>query len=645
MKDEEIYEDFNPLEWCYLGYISEDVWDSKDDGIKNTRITPVSVKHNNKWISNRLFQQIWSEVSDSDSIFAYNIVSKVANPKRNTLLEFYVYESNKSKNESNGGNSKYNLNLRYDVKPVSLPFLLNLHYSTKFEDNLNKRYFNLDSYELSLAGNIDGSKCYLRNIGNNSNRIVGPFKCSKQNGIYRLTPFTGKEVYAIHFEPHELENNTIDIEHSYPLILNEKDLLNKLDRVSVDCMTHKQLSDWFKNYSKNLTTIDEQYLETIKSYLKDDELNDPLSTARLQRIVDNIDQYIELDSLRENLEGYYDKYIESHKEIRDKIEEKILVQNIDLQNEAIELSQEIKVYANKISIKKQEFDSLEAKIEEKKEFLESSLKDLETEKINLEQDLDSLKNKIDIATKQLKNPVDVSYYTYDEVRPKTAEQMTLVNDIPLSYLMKNNSKLLDFSNELIQSFDSKSDFWAYKALFVPNVSWAYAYGQIIGKTKIATIYSEYDWLHYEDYKKAGLEKIWFDAHCNPEYIYILHIDGINISCPESGLRPLLDVIDGRVPTLGQTGLGFPSNLWIMASILPASDEEKLNNIGLQLRQNRFCHWGAIANPRIIEIRTGKENPENKSELVSFSASEIISARKIMNYDSSNDSNLEEYLAF
>jgi hypothetical protein len=135
--------------------------------------------------------------------------------------------------------------------------------------------------------------------------------------------------------------------------------------------------------------------------------------------------------------------------------------------------------------------------------------------------------------------------------------------------------------------------FSHKACFIPNVGLAYLFAKALRNTEVLIIHIEHDWLHYSDFTKHGLLSAFTEATNNSEKNYILVLDGLNITQPECGLRPLLNLINGDVPILEGCGLKFPSNLTIMATVLSTAED---NAVGLKLSPSYFSKWFAIGDP-------------------------------------------------
>ena len=95
-------------------------------------------------------------------------------------------------------------------------------------------------------------------------------------------------------------------------------------------------------------------------------------------------------------------------------------------------------------------------------------------------------------------------------------------------------------------------------------------------------------MHYSDFIDHGLLDIWNESFDNANIQYILVLDSLNITRPECGLKPLLDLINKKVPQLlGSKREGFPNNLKIMATLLKNEDD---GGVALELNEDFFKNW-------------------------------------------------------
>ena len=598
MDDEELYKAFEPTRHTILGYVS-DMWKSKNDFDEefNVSIIPISVRNNDRWMpsSSTLVKRISKFFGDS--IFAYKLTKSLPGLTRYSLLEFHVREASPNKG------SKYSVDYDYEVKSVSLPYVLVTDYSS-FIDQIESSFFNPDSVVLQIDKEISG-KCYLQNRGDKNSLILGPFKFSKQVDGYKMLPAIGKEIYGTRISRSDFVDYTVILPDGYERLLNEKDF-NYLKSSPIDCMTSKQLSDWGKSLINSTEGVDAETINNTLNLLKADAFDDNMAKIRLNRISNTLDWISEIISCFEKQKTLVlNQYIDNHPELKKEAEDRVISELEGFENTRSKYIADIEEARNKLEEKQKQFDSkkeeyntLESDIENKRKRLEAELTEVREEHDKIKGEISQLEEKRDLLEVQIEDRSGLKYHVIDNSERKSFSELCAESDIEISVgnELKRNAKRLGIEGELRQSLGEDYSFLNCRAMFVPNMSWVYVYGILLGKTKIASIYPEYDWLHYRDFKDAGLEKIWIDASIDSSYTYILYIDGLNIVTPESGLRSLLDVLEGKSLTLANTGRKIPKNLRIMASLLPSVSDNPDDRIGLHLRPEKFVKWGAVSEP-------------------------------------------------
>ena len=109
---------------------------------------------------------------------------------------------------------------------------------------------------------------------------------------------------------------------------------------------------------------------------------------------------------------------------------------------------------------------------------------------------------------------------------------------------------------------------------------------------------EHDWLHYKDFMNNGLIAVLESCYDNEDINHVLVFDSLNLTQPECGLQPFLDVIEGHSIIIPGIGKALPKNLKVLATI---QDYHEDNRIGLPLNTNNYSAWGRIAsiNDKII----------------------------------------------
>lgn len=160
-------------------------------------------------------------------------------------------------------------------------------------------------------------------------------------------------------------------------------------------------------------------------------------------------------------------------------------------------------------------------------------------------------------------------------------------------LLKENLELEELSEEIREQLNKTSVLFTHKACFIPSVSWAYLYAKAVRNSKLYTLHVEHDWLHYKDFVNNGLIEIMKSCDENKEVNHVLVLDSLNLTQPECGLKPFLDVIAGYSLILPIFNKTLPVNLKILATIVPFSED---NKIGLPLNKLSFSNWGQVLKP-------------------------------------------------
>ena len=103
---------------------------------------------------------------------------------------------------------------------------------------------------------------------------------------------------------------------------------------------------------------------------------------------------------------------------------------------------------------------------------------------------------------------------------------------------------------------------------------------------------EHDWLHYKDFMNNGLASVLESCFDDEEINHVLVLDSLNLTQPECGLQPFLDVISGHSIIIPGVGKAFPKNLKVLATI---QDYQEDNRVGLPLNSKTYAAWGRVAN--------------------------------------------------
>ena len=501
-------------------------------------------------------------------------------------------ERNKDEASSSLGKDKYAVSYNSE-RPVSVSVrrIITVTYKTSLESGF------IAQDEISrFIGSTDIPSIqgffYLRY----GNRLYGLFRYDSLKKT--IIPSDGTTVFAYEMNP----VGRINFENKEYFIRSE----SSLKRVSVvDCMDSDQLADWFKNLLRSEVGLErfrsitmEEFRNFTKYFNENDE---PLNKKRLERIegkvhalnwtYDEMKKLLNSDSdlttnLRNSLQQMKgDFQLEWARELESEKEK--LQQEIDsLSVEKESLQKSIDEFPSKKEEMAAELSKLEEKYLEQDDMIQKSLLEMEEKRDSLKAELKELETrKRDIITvAPIVFPAVGNSFTYLEEK----KGFTFVS------LMKENIGEKALPKVLFdQLADTGNTLASCQACFIPSVSWAYYYAKGIRNAKLYMMHVEHDWLHYKDFLKNGLLDVLESCDENASVNHILVFDSLNLTQPECGLKPLLDVISGYALVIPAFDKLMPRNLKIFATILPFSGE---NKIGLPLRSDSFSNWGQVAKP-------------------------------------------------
>ncbi|MDR2942708.1 MAG: hypothetical protein LBV17_08985 [Treponema sp.] len=535
-----------------------------------SRITVYGEKKNN----------IYLKYSQEDIKGLFPPIGKVFVTKPISSYQTFQIEYN-SKKKENKDNDDY---LAVDLSLKSIIFI-KLITIQKLE---NPDTFPLEEIQKLWQNqkNPEGTGTYFIKISHN-NELLGPFIRDQKE----LRPKTGKEVPV-----YEINNNFDDYIFDNDKLLFELSNIPFNKKGEVDCMSNLQLQDWLREKIKKSINFDDKSTITLLDKAKKLSIFDAndLDTARLKRVSDCLDQYKfsyeELKDLfaKDGFEKTNNIIKNMRSEIKDEYEK--------------ELNKDLEIIINQKQNIEKEKNIIITEIENlrtENEKIKSELSDLEKmqKQVNENYDLLLLKLKVDAKIntgidsgqknkiKPLPFIVSSVGKSFDTIKEDGLDQFDLI---------KKNLSRTGYNDHLLDLYRSENDvLLKAKTVFIPCISWAYIYAQSIGNAKVYTMHIEHDWLHYSDFCNNGLIDIWNEAINDRATNYILVLDKLNITQPECGMMPLLDVINRYRPFLEGTNSGLPDNLKVFATILPYNENE---SVGLKLSRKLFRTWGTFAEP-------------------------------------------------
>jgi hypothetical protein len=458
--------------------------------------------------------------------------------------------------------------------------------------------------------NLENGTYYISTA--KTRELIGPFEKSQRG----MLPKIGKEANVYDASPGLIELARKE-DNENIIFFNSPDVCFET-RGEIDCMSDRQLQEWFGTKLrevKGLSSERENALNIVARMLKEKSFSsaDDLDTSRFKRMGSSLDQYMwSYDQLKDLLVN------DGFEKISRKIEE--MRQEIKSEYES-EFQKELE----SLEIEKQNLENEKNSIIADIEKLNTGKNNISTEITDAEKLLESLKANYESILVQLKVASQISgYSTVDNssslVKPfcyeisRSGKSFTELKANDDSYqglelyfrIMEKNLTRAGYDEKIFNVFkDNENSLLKSQAVFIPCVSWAYIFAQSVGNAKLYVMHIEHDWLHYKNFCDNGLVSIWNETADKQDTNFVLVFEDLNITQPECGLTPLLDVINGHRPFLEGTESGLLRNLKIFATIIPPDKE----NIGLKLSERLFHKWGRFGNFMDINFMYPVENKD------------------------------------
>lgn len=594
----------------YLGYVTDKIPSNDESKGASAILKVIAIKENGNYrkLSSSEAKQYCSpngQVFGPQFFNSYN-----SDFSEGTFIEFET-RPNQEPERKIINQTDFIVNYTPRPKAINLPRLVT--YNGKIKSILSRGYLSPDEINATIdkedVFGEENTKFFLydsiEQIG------IGFFKYQKNDDIIESN--YGKTVQEFKIPNNHVVTNKDGKKY---LLFNEKQ--NILERENIiDFMTNQQLADWLKTKIKNIASVDKNTLSLICSLPEIQSAEDDREASRFERLKNKIEAFeIDIQTLAELIfkhPQYFsqlkDKINIIEKEIKKKFEKKYFLEASDTIKE------------NQEKIKEQEYKILKLDETLKTEIAKISEK-AEKVKLELEKENEALSNQIENKSVQLKKINE----NYDSViatilalppvlntciKPSDSKETFEIcrtdfpkgeNSRPYSEIQKETEisfvrflkQNVGYDNErLTEYLKQVRRIFSHRACFIPNAAVAYLLGKALRNTHVMIIHVEYDWLHYSDFLKHGLLEAFKDANENSEKNYILVLDGLNVTQPECGLRPLLNLINGDVPTLDGCDFGFPNNMTVMATVLPATEN---HSVGLKLNPAYYNNWFAVGNP-------------------------------------------------
>lgn len=526
-----------------------------------------------------------------------------------SFVEFEIKE-NQKKDKKVVNQTEYIINFNSRPKAINLPRLV--AYNGKLDKILSRGYLSPKELNATLdKENIfsgEDAKFFL--FDSVKQKGIGVFKYKKATDSVESS--YGKDVQEFTID----KDFVLERKGVQYLLFNEKQNVLGRGRI-IDFMTDQQLADWLKIKMKGIASLDAKTLSLICEFPEAQSLEDDMDVSRFQRLKEKAEAFeIDIQTLAELIckhSGYFRQYMSKIDLIAREVEEYLNEKYLS------EASETIKANQKEIESQKAEIIELGKTLASEKDRVSS---EIAKERERLEKENENLSKQVEEKNARLRTlneNYDAVIATISAIAPvlnvpvKTSAEECVYKlnriDFPKGENARSYSQMKAADGESFISFikrhvccdDEKiitylkqiKNVFTHKACFIPNTAIAYLYAKALRNTEVVMLHVEHDWLHYSDFVKHGLLEAFTNAHENSEKNYILVFDGINVTQPECGLRPLLNLISGAVPVLEGCEFAFPNNMTIMATVLPSKEPY---SVGLKLNPAYFSGWFAIGDP-------------------------------------------------
>ena len=380
---------------------------------------------------------------------------------------------------------------------------------------------------------------------------------------------------------------------------------------AIDITTDDQLVDWYlgKILKKKWQEIlKEQNFKFIEPYLKEilsaiKDIDSSILKNRMERLCSiNMNLFLTLEELQHISESPWlsqsiDKTIEKHKkefltsiasDYKKKLTELEEEHQLLIEEENNRFEQEINALGEKMKIRQEELNEEEKKL----------ISAIDEKRLDLGIVEEDIEHKNELIHK-LEKRIDM----IEERKAAIVEDFSVVKEVmetilPVQQVMKQN---VTFSLEEIhlaleetmmyQGFKKSLEttfiknhlnhngvstigdqIAMYNMLLVPDVTIAKAIVVSALNCAYMTTYVSVQWKSFDDLWENGLGYILQQSKENPERMYFLILQNINLSYLPNYMQPLVDLQSGVISKLPKYGLAFPDNLRIICTL---TEEEVL----------------------------------------------------------------------
>lgn len=592
----------------YLGYVTDKIPSSEEGKGANAILKVVAIKENGT------YRKLTSEEAKqycppNGRVFGPQFFIDYNSDFYNgPFIEFETHRNQETERKV-FNQTDYIVNYTPHPKAINLPRLV--IYNGKIKNIVTNGYLSPNEVNATVDKNnlFGGKNAKFFLYDSVEQKAIGVFK-------YQSTSDTIESNYGKDVQEFKIPSEGVvsDKDGKSYLLFNEQQ--NTLERGSIiDFMTNQQLADWLKTKMKDITSIDKNTLSLICDLAESQSPEDDRDASRFERLKDKAEAFeINVQTLVELIcahPKYFSQFVDNidliEKEVKENFEKKYLSEASgtikenqekikSLENEILQLDETLNVEKGKISF---EVEKVKAKLEKENEVLSKQIEEKTSQLKTLNENYDSVIATISAVAPIVNTPKNSEKYISELTRaefPKdeTARSYSQIkkeeDESFVSFMKRHACYSNDKFNEYLKQVKK---IFSHKACFIPNAGLSYLFAKALRNTEVMIIHVEHDWLHYSDFVEHGLLEAFKEADENPEKNHILVLDGLNITQPECGLRPLLNLINGDVPILEGSEIQFPNNMTVMATVVSSSEEHA---VGLKMTPSYFSKWFAIGNP-------------------------------------------------
>jgi hypothetical protein len=408
-----------------------------------------------------------------------------------------------------------------------------------------------------------------------------------------MTPKKGKEIKAWKKEAGDI---IITEEGERLLVVN---IEKRQPDFWIDCMTDRQLAEWFKKLSLPKGTLSQDLQETVKNAILSLNIDQSLNEKRWERIQRHLNiisfDWNELQKLRDN-----PVFQETIRVSVDRSIDAILEANkaeIERRKAALEqeyVLKEKELYSDLLQKK----DSLKKDIDKlDEEYIKTKKKtdELGVERNNIEKEIESAKSEL-LTISDKKNDV------INDIKIKAGLGLFNVEKqesgysfcYPLEHFNQDQKSIeigsiTDMENPVAHLLQNR-------VLIVDDIGDGVIFALQLGNVIYQLCQPSPKWISFHDFWTESLRPIWESAHQNPNIWHVLLIENFNIALPECWGKPLWNILSGMTTLLPcAKHPTLPDNLRIIVSEA-ATESDDNSHLGLPTKVGK--KWTRIKNGHV-----------------------------------------------